>query len=425
MAPASPPRRPGLLWNAATSIIDQAWLSALNLAVGLVLIRLTAKQDYGTYAQLYAAGLFAATIAEALITNPLTTLASQYTPARRAAMIAHMDRFQGRLSWGIAALFGLGCMLAVHLLQLPQAVALGAAFALYVKTNAMREYRRSILFIDEKARQVLGIDLRYGAAVLAATGLLVWLGWLSVPAIFAALALANVLALWGTARRPAPAAGEAAGALGYAQAVAESWRRGRLGLPGALLAWGINYSYLYVSAAWLGAEAAADLNASRLLLMPISLSVVAWSRVARPVMGAQIAAGDGAALRRLLWASVLGIELLTLAYVLALWAALPWLQHHVLGPRYANVGPLVLVWGAYFAIYAARWVGTALMMGADRYRYMLGVAVTSFLFMLVALLLIPRYGTLGAIMALAAVECLSLALVWLAGIRIVSRTAPP
>ena len=409
---AAPPQ-PRLLWRAATSVADQAWLSAINLALGLILIRLTTKESYATYAQLYVAGLFAATIAEALITNPLTTLAASYSETRRASMSAHLARLQARLSTATAVLFGAGCAGVAAHLDVPHPWLLGLAFGAYVKTSAVREYRRSLLFLQGDARRVLALDLRYGLAAIAGAGLLIATQWLSIPAVFGVLAAANLLAGERRAVPLSPAAGP--DTLSYPQAVAEAWRRGRLGLPGALLAWIISYSYLYLAAGWLGAAATADLNASRLLLMPISLSVVAWSRVARPLMGQLLARGDHAGMRRLLLGSVLGIEALTLAYVAAMWAVLPWLQHHVLGPKYANVAPLILAWGLYFAVYGARWIGTALMMGADRYGFMLCVACVSLAVMLVTVnLAIPRYGTLGAILALTLVECVSLTLVWLA-----------
>ena len=50
------------------------------------------------------------------------------------------------------------------------------------------------------------------------------------------------------------------------------------------MAWVASYSYLYLAAAFLGVTAAADLNAARLLLMPVALLTVAWGRVARPVI---------------------------------------------------------------------------------------------------------------------------------------------
>src|SRR4051812_26083760 len=87
-----------LLTHSLASLIDQALLSGLNFALGLVLIRLATKESYGVYSQLYVAGIFASTVVEALITGPLTTIAPGKTPEQRARLSTLLLRFQWQLS---------------------------------------------------------------------------------------------------------------------------------------------------------------------------------------------------------------------------------------------------------------------------------------------------------------------------------------
>ena len=403
----APPR---LARRAFISLLDQAWLSLLNLALGLLLIRLTAKEAYGIYAQLYVAGLFAASMAEALITNPLTTLAAGSPPDRRDELIAHLARFQGYLSTGVAVLLGLGAFGALWHAGLSSAWLLGVAFGIYVKASAMREFRRSVTFLHHQPQKVLTLDLAFGIAMSAGTAILVGLGWLNLSAIFLVLAVANIVALL---RQPALPRAQDPGA--YRAAIGEAWQRGRLGLIGATLAWTVNYSYLYVAAAWLGAAASADLNASRLLLMPISLSVVAWSRVARPALGVHLVRNEWAALQRLVFLSALGITTLTALYAGVLWVSLPWLGPQLLGEKYAHAHALVAAWGIYFAVNGLRWVYSAVLIAQDRYGYMLMAACVSVLTLALAIsVAIPRFGTLGAILTLILVELIDLILIWAA-----------
>eukprot|EP01042_Synura_sphagnicola_P022693 gene22693-28917_t len=171
------------------------------------------------------------------------------------------------------------------------------------------------------------------------------------------MGLANIAGMWrSTTHHDAATVAYNAGGQEYRDAVKAVLQRGRWALPGALVAWATNYSYLYLAALTLGVAATADLNASRLLLTPISLSVLAWSRVARPLVSRLYAARDWRHLDHLAWASVAGIEVLTVIYVALLWLALPWLQVHVLGAKYHGLEPMVLAWGGYFAINAARWI---------------------------------------------------------------------
>lgn len=91
-------------------MIDQAWLSALNLALGLVLIRLATKETYGIYAQLYVGALFVVSVSDSLIINPLTTRLNNGNLANRLPMIGASSSLQGRLALALSALAGLGAL---------------------------------------------------------------------------------------------------------------------------------------------------------------------------------------------------------------------------------------------------------------------------------------------------------------------------
>lgn len=399
-----------LLLHSLASLIDQALLSGLNFALGLVLIRLATKESYGLYAQMVVAGIFASTVLESLITGPLTTIAPGKTEAQRVRLVACLRRFQWQLSALLAVLFGIASVVVGYYAKLPESLpALGLAFAVYVFANALREYQRSLHFIEGRPRRVLHIDLAYALVVAAGVALLMVTGYFAVPGILLVLGLANAVGFWrsGQPHATTPSSQE------QRAAVIEIWQRGRWALPGALVAWATNYSYLYLAAASLGVAASAELNASRLLLMPISLSVVAWSRIARPMASRLFAARDWKHLDRLAWASVAGIEAVTVLYVGVLWLALPWLEAHVLGAKYQGVEPMVLAWGVYFVINSARWIGSSWLTSNDQYRLLLISGVACLAVMLVcAALFIPRYGAWGAILALIAVEVFDFILIW-------------
>jgi len=407
-----------LLTHSLASLIDQALLSGLNFALGLVLIRLATKESYGVYSQMYVAGIFASTVIEALITGPLTTIAPGKSLVERARLTTLLLRFQWQLSIGLAILFGVGSGVVASITNIDtHPVWLGAAFAIYILANAQREYHRSISFIEARPRRVLHTDIAYVLGVVVGVGVLLLLGYLTVPAILLVLGLANIVGMWRSTEHglasPPRAVIPTEDKTEYRAAVSEVMQRGRWALPGALVAWATNYSYLYLAAAVLGVAASADLNASRLLLMPISLSVLAWSRVARPMVSRLFAARDWKHLDRLAWASVAGIEIVTIVYVIALWLALPWLQAHVLGAKYHGLEPMVLAWGGYFAINAARWIGSSWLTSNDQYKLLLLSGIACLVIMLIsAAVFIPLYGTWGAILSLIIVEVFDLLLIW-------------
>lgn len=410
-SPAPALSRLRLLAHSLTSVIDQAWLSALNLLLGLVLIRWATKDDYGLYAQLYVAGLFAVSMTESVLINPLTTLAPRLSAAQRERFIVELATVQRYGAWGLGLVFGGGAYVILRWQDIAAAAPVALAFGGYVTTTAWREFQRGLGFVRGQPGQVLRTDLIFGGLVLAGVATLVLAAHTSLPAVLLVLTVANLVAWWlspAIARLPARARARRA-------ALARIWRRGRLGLPGALSSWLANYSYLYLAAAWLGVAAAADLNAARLLLMPISLLVVAWSRVARPQLSHHLHHHQRSELTHLLVVSCVALTTLAGLYLGILWWALPWLQHTILGPDYATVQGLVLPWGLYFVLYTLHLVGAATMLSADRYPQLLTAAVSSLVVLALALVvLLPSWGTVGAIYALALVEVynLVLLLVW-------------
>jgi O-antigen/teichoic acid export membrane protein len=74
---------------------------------------------------------------------------------------------------------------------------------------------------------------------------------------------------------------------------------------------------------------------------------------------------------------------------------------------------MVLAWGGYFAINAARWIGSSWLTSNDQYKLLLLSGIACLLIMLAATaIFIPLYGTWGAILALIVVEAFDLVLIW-------------
>ncbi|MFT4262327.1 MAG: hypothetical protein QM572_03000 [Nocardioides sp.] len=397
-----------LLAHSTVSIVDQAWLSLLNMTVGLILIRETTQQEYGGYSQLFAAGLLAVTIAESVVSNPLTTLGSTLDRPERDAAVGNLAAFHLRVSTAVAVVVG-AVVAPIVLGAEPSVVALAAGFSLYAFVTLRRELQRTIGFLDGRPVRVLAGDVLYGAALVGCVVGLSATGHLDLPVLMVVMALAGAVPVLLGNRLSALPRDPAS----YRARRAYAIRRGRLGLPGAVSSWLVNFSYLYVAAAMLGTAASAELNASRLLLVPISLSVVAWSRVARPMTGRLLADRDHRTLRRLMAASVAGLALVALVYAGLVLPLVPWLERHVLGSEYRDVDALVIWWAVYFAVYAIRWAGATALLSADAYPQLLTSALAGLAILVVALpAAVAMFGVRGAIIGLIVSEVLNLILVW-------------
>ncbi|MFZ6656356.1 lipopolysaccharide biosynthesis protein [Undibacterium sp. TJN19] len=409
------------LSSSILSVIDQGLLSALNFAIGILLMNLVAKDDYGLYVQLYAGGLLVGLVVDSWIAGPLTTVASSVMGDTRKSLLRHY--WYKQVIWTL----GMGALAFAIVEFFPAAThysnkywLLGAAFFAYLFGNGIREYGRTVGFIQADIISVLRQDVLYVCLVAGGLAALYFSQHFDLVTVFTALAISSFLCTLVSRQHflaHTEAEVEAHAEEEIRQALVDHQEtisgHGRWAVSGAIVGWLSNYSYVYLSGAWLGVAAIADLNASRLILMPIPLAVAAWSRVARPEASRLMAASNWSGLRRLTLFSIAGIELVVIAYVLVLLAALPWLEAHVISAKYSGLDPMVMLWGGYFAINAARWVGTSWLSSGGAYKEMFFLgSVTLALVMLITYVSIPRLGAQGAILALIIVEIFELIVVW-------------
>ena len=401
------------LFKSIASIVDQALLSGLNFLIGLALMRLASKETYGIYSQLFGVGLLVTSLLGALIASALVALAVRLPPAEQFRMIARSFRLQLAAALVCAVASGVGVYLLALRSQFDEEpVALALAFAAYVFTLSCREFCRTSFFIASQAERVTVVDLAFVLFTVAGGGLLYALGRVTVTDIFWLTAASNGLsalvrsrALWGGAK----AAPE-----DYREDMGRLWRLSRWALVGAVVGWGLNNGYLYFAGGLLGSAELADLNAARLLLIPIAIVMIGWARVAEPRLGQMIHLGQWQRIWRFMGYSTLVLELFVAAYSSALMLLFPWLSSHLLGPKYSHVAGLMLLWSGYFAINAARMVGTTMLgiFGAFKATFWQGLSMIP-LMVLVCLMAIPRFGVAGVLGAMIVVEAVLLAMNWM------------
>jgi len=400
--------------DSLLSVVDQGVLSALNFLIGISLIRLATKETYGLYVQLYAGGLFVVTLLDAWIGGPLTTVASGVASELRL----HLQHYYWRQQLLVSLAFSLFVIPVVVLAigsgasGYTSAWLIAVSFSSYLMATGLREYCRTVGFIEHQIRTIFKQDVAYVLLVVIGFGILYRYFSINLVAIFSVLALASVTSsapkMWYLHAHYSSSMDEHVQINRDKLSAHAKWA-----LPGALMAWLSNYSYVYLSGLWLGVLATAELNAARLLLMPIPLAVVAWSRIARPTAGRLIAEKNWSGLNRLTLFSILTIELVIFGYVGCLLLALPWLEHHVLGPQYAGLQPLIWIWGVYFAVNSARWIGTVWLTSGGAFRALLFMGGSALaLVLVISTWAIPHWGRVGAIITLIVIELYQLVVVW-------------
>ncbi len=391
-------------------------LSGLNFLIGLALIRFATKETYGLYSQLFGITVLTTSLLEALIGSALTTLAARVSESDRVGLVARAFRIQ----MAAALVFALVCGLGVWALSFDAAhkddagVGLACAFAALICALSCREFCRTALFIESRPQAVALMDLLFVAFTVLAGGLMLWQTTLTVTTVIATLALTNgaaavffALKLWW------PSSGIAKQSEQDQQPLRALWKLSRWALVGAIIAWSVNNGYLYFAGGFLGVAALADLNAARLLLIPISIVAMAWSRVARPTLGKTIVAQDWGRLRRWMAWSTLAMEAFALTYVAMLLWGFPWLSANLFGEKYQHISGLLLLWGIYFAVNCARNVGTTTLISFGAYRVLFWQGLSSVPVLIVGCLVaIPQFGVMGALAGMVLVEVCELVVNW-------------
>ncbi|GAB4483752.1 MAG: hypothetical protein OHK0018_15480 [Erythrobacter tepidarius] len=406
-----------LVSGTFVAAIDQAWLSGLNFVIGLAFIHGTTRIEYGRYAMLFNGILLAQSIQNALITSPMTTVIPMREGAIRSQLMSDVRKAQAVLS---------------VLLPLLGAVFVWAAFAIRSRAGEpawpalpfgvavlgvlLREFLRSVCFLEGVPARALATDVAYGVLLLSAVAYLLAAGQWDASAALLAMGVAAVAATaCGLRRRGSATEVNTVRAAG--RGMRELWPYARWALPSVLVTWGYMNAYVYVVGAQMGAAAVGDLSAGRLLLVPLSMMFVAWTSMFRPRASRWVALGELPTLNGYVRHSLVAVLGVVCGYGLVLFTLYPIIQPLLLGEKYARLEPVVTAWLAFFTVNGIRTVGMACMLTADRgYRAMYYYGWVAFLTSVPLVLLAGVLASpVGVVLALCMAEAVLAALIWFRG----------
>jgi O-antigen/teichoic acid export membrane protein len=389
--------------------LDQALLSAANLLVGLLVVRSTAKADYGHYLLGVAAVLFVVSVQNALVTTQMTVLLPGKEPRERERFCAALAAGQFLVFLPLAMAATGTAAMASHAGAGPWRGIVPAVSAAALGT-LLREFGRALHFQRLRPSAVLATDLLYlvllgsGLAVAVARapeGLHITALWLMGLAslVTGGIALATA--------RPGPFPGFTE----MTAALSEAWRNGRWALGGVTVTWLQDQSYVYLLTLLAGAGAAAEAGAARLFMAPAALLGAGAARALLPRWAVWRSFGDHSRVGRTAARMNSALVACVTAWSVAAFALAAWGGELILGGAYRQVAPLVALWGLLFALQAARSVQSWRLQAYCRFREIAAANTASaFIALLAAAAFIMRLGTAGSIIALVLGECVLLAL---------------
>jgi len=390
----------GIFRLFGSAVIDQGLLSAANFAIGLLLIRYTDDVQYGHFVLVQATVLLVIALHRAYVVDPLTVLAPKYSQQIKRDMVAGL---RGDLRFFLLKLAAVALLVPLALYftgwVAPNLCVLVTLAILAGWAGIERDYLRGALMIYYRPDAVLGADVVYVSVLIAGVLFAVWL-----PAFAAAIATAALaVAAWaGTV----PAQRSLARDPGLEKVDAAAyWQEMRplavWATVGALIFWVFGQGYNYMLALKLDAVAVAQVNAIRLMIMPVILLAIGTKALLLPMSVRWVTESGFVFLLKRITQLILALTALYVIYFVVLWESSDWLLINVLDKRIADKDFMLAMWLLQAFISLVRDFYLQALLVRKRFRQTAQlVAVTSTVTVAGLWFTIDWYGAAGALVGL-------------------------
>jgi len=343
----------GQLRFFGAGVIDQMLISGANFLAGFIMIRYTSDLDYGQFVLAQSAVLLLVSAQGAWLSGPLATILPTKSEREKQLMVGALQGSQSKvLRW--AAFVLLTCC-AVGFVLIPASrvdVVVAGVTVLAAWAALQREFLRSVMLAYSRPHCVLRADVVYVAFLLV--GLAAAATYLGPPGIYAILSLA--VAGWAGMAVSYRLYGTSPGWV--RDAAERHWLELRpLGIwstVGAVIYWLFAQSYNYVLAVRLDLTAVANVNAARLVIMPVFVFMIGINNLVMPLAASWLAKlGLGRMLRGLAIMALV-ITCLDLTYIGIVWIFRAWLIGDFLHKNIPDRDRLLLLWACMALVFLPR-----------------------------------------------------------------------
>lgn len=398
-----------VLRHFGAGVVDQVLLSGANFIAGFLMIRYTGDVNYGHFVIAQSTLLLIAAAQGAWVLAPLAVIAPTKAPPIRREMVGSIWSSQSK---ALVRLFviGLPIPLGGYLLRLwdlsSALTATGVVVAGWAALN--REFLRNALLIYSRPRDMLRADIAYVAVLVVGIAC----------TAFSTLPDRGVVAVGVLAI----AAGAGAAACHRLFSRDPGWVRAdpqpywielrRIGLwstVGAMVYWVITQGYNYILASRLNLTAVADVNAARLVVMPVVVFTLGINNLLLPAAANWLVE---LGLRRLLQRLALltvAVTVVDFGYFVPAWWCRRWLLHDVLHKSIVDQDRLLVLWGLIALIMLFREVLQATLYALKRIKSMTSLnCVAAVVALTMTFAGVSRWGAAGALIGQIAGECVNL-----------------
>jgi O-antigen/teichoic acid export membrane protein len=391
------------------AVFDQVVLSLTNFLVGFVLIRYASDHDYALYVLVQSTLLLVVSVHNSYLTGPVAVLTPKLPEGERWQTIGSVKRVQRRLLRAVAVplvlLPLLGYMSGI-LDGLLASVMVAGIFAVWA--GLRREYLRSVLMMYFRPHTLLSADAVYAVTLLAGVAAAIFIGRDIVVGATCALVIAG----WAGAAAAHRSLAEGPGwqESGNVSLWPQIHSLGFWSLVGAAIWWVLGQSYSFFLATRLDLTAVADVNATRLLLMPaIALAIGVGSLLTPTAASWYAQIGIHRLVRRLLMFLVV-VGLLEITYFFAIWVGRDWLVVSILHKHIHDLDRLLILWSAVALVGLCRDVLQSALVALGRYKSLAWqIGVSAAVAVVVMWYGLGRWGAPGVLVGMIVGELINLA----------------
>jgi len=400
------------LKRSVGSLVDQVLLSALNFGIAFALIQGISKAEYGLYVQLWLFGLLATAVADALLGNSFNILNNRSPSERPQHLLTNSYRLSLLIALAAALLgSGLSLWLTQDWTSWADRLLLSAVYAVYLLVLVSREFKRVCFYLTERWQSALMMDAIFATCSVALLGLLWVMNWLNVTLVLVALTAASAVAALLTpslVTENVPAQRTALFKLAETSWSISSWA-----LPGAMLGWCVNNVYLFVLSQLLGSTATAEANASKLAIMPLALTLVAWYQVSRADISRLAQSSDSTLYTPFIKRATLLMYAPVAIYTPLFILVYPWLEPLLVSRGYTHMDMLIALWFVSAALAPLKVLGTSMLVGFEAFKPLFKLSIASLLTQMVSVVIVASYFGLSYVpLALIAADLLEIAVMW-------------
>jgi O-antigen/teichoic acid export membrane protein len=324
--------------------MDQVVLSGANFLVGFLLIRFAGDRDYGTFVLVQSGLLLLLSIHNAWLTGPVAIVTPKMPAEERWATISSVKHAQRRFLPFVAVPLLLVPLFGYLLGFLSPPLALVIAGGIFAGWTALRrEFLRGVLLMYSRTHSLLAADIVYAVTLVLGISAAIYIGQQVV--VVATLVLVAAALGGAAAVNRALARDPGWRAPGKITIWPDVRRLGFWSLIGSAIYWVMGQSYSYVLATRLDLKAVADVNATRLLLMPAIILTIGVSSLLTPSAASWYhELGAKRLVRRILF-FLLAVGALESIYFVLIWFGRNWLVHDFLHKNILDLDRLLLLWG--------------------------------------------------------------------------------